>query len=254
MINSLLVLFLSLSAFAIIPGVKDLGHQNQVLKLQFLRFGVSQGGICTGTAIGKNRILTAGHCVKRYIESRPRFLKLKINDKNYSISKIETPSKYIELQKKYDEKIRNKKPFGNELRVLSRIDLAVIVLRRNLKKDIIITKLKLSKSPNSEAILCGYGYSLYRDDIYSGNKTGDLLCGHNNFFIDSSYLFIEGNVFNASPSSSMTAPGDSGSPLFDKDMNQIGVLSGITKNDQGDATSYYAAVFRLPSFFRTHLN
>lgn len=246
-------LIVSFNLFAIITGVSSPSSVNSVLKIQFKRFGIPKGGICTATAVSKTKILTAGHCVKKYLKHKPSFFKLKINSKSYSISSIDVLPNYSKFQQNYDFAISNNKPFANELKILSRIDVALITLTKKLSDNINITKLSLIDSAKGDAKLCGYGYSSYIDGKYSGNKSKLLLCGKNTYKSDSKYLFIKGNILNTSLSSSMTAPGDSGSPLFNTSGEQIGILSGITKDESGAATSYYVKLFAIKSFLQSHL-
>lgn len=253
----LLAFLISFNSFAIISGVSTPSDQQRVLKIQFNKINVSIGGICTATAISKTKLLTAGHCVKSYIKSRPSSLKLKINSKNYSILKIDVLDNYLELQKKYDDAISNNKPFANELKILSEFDVAIITVVNNFEKDIKITDLYLGDVKSGEAKLCGYGNSFFNKGKYLGNDDQNLLCGNNKYMVDLNYLYIEGNIIKSSVlssvSSSMTAPGDSGSPLFNLSGQQIGVLSGITKIKSGAATSFYVKLSGVKKFLLTHL-
>ncbi len=244
----LLLFIISISVFAIIPGTSREDLSSIVLKAQFTRFGFALGGHCTATAISEKKILTAGHCVKNYILSRPKFLKIKINNKSYGINHISVPNGFVELQKQYDASIKDKNSFKLILKDLSKIDIAIITLSKTLRKSIDKVKIAQLNSSSKEVLLCGYGYSLYEPDTYSQNVPAKLLCGSNRYFSKGGLLFIKGNIVSPSHTEALTAPGDSGSPLFDSNMNQIGVLSGITKNDSGDATSYYANLMNLKEF------
>lgn len=242
----LFLLIYSLSSFAIVPGVRSLDLEKRVIKIKFTKFAISQSGICTGTRISKREILTAAHCVKNYLNKKSKFLKLSINNKNYSIKSIKVPDKYLELQQNYDDAISQKKPFASQLKEVSRLDIAIIKVQNNIDSNILITKI--SKESSFRVKLCGYGYTRFVDNLFFENKSQDLFCGFNEAIYEGSYLFIKGNLANTSLEYSLTAPGDSGSPLFDSDMNQIAVLSGITINNLHDATSYYANLSKMLHF------
>ena len=248
MIKIILLVLISFSSFAIVPGVLENKLSDKVVKVKFTRLGFSKSGICTASVIASDKILTAGHCVKGFLEDRQSFLRLKVNHKSYAIINIVVPPKYLDLQRKYDDAIENDKPFASELKNVSKLDVAIIKVRGNLLKKFKLTKIATSASSDQVVKLCGYGYINFVEELYEGNESQELYCAKNTLKLESNSTFIKGNLLYSRYYKGLTAPGDSGSPLFDNDMNQIGVLSGITKNDAADATSYYANLLSLKKF------
>jgi hypothetical protein len=249
----ILSFFILLNSYAIVGGNESY-ETSKYVKLQFVKFGYYQGGPCSGSIISDYAILTAGHCVKDFLEQRDFGLKIAINDNNYSISDIKVPANYRKYQDIYDATYSKGLDYTDAMINVAKVDIAIIKTKRKLKQ---FKKTKISfMNPFSQVNFCGYGYTFFNGELFSyiPGSEGKLYCGSNKLVSTLGNPFkVKGNLYQAFYGSSLTGAGDSGAALINSFKQQIGVLSGITRDKYGDAFSYFVPLKNNKQFIQNNL-
>lgn len=280
MISALFFISTVLHATPLIPNGTLAENQPEVILLTIK--GESQIATCTGTAVGPDTVLTAGHCfgflaadeeytvqlssesIRGIVYSPKVFVNPIYDIRQYEVDHVDLQLSSIEWSELEPKEKSSILLFIKKLTEKSRSDLAVVKIPKeaNLKKFKRIKKHTAPIERNKKVVLVGYGHNdeTAAVDFGGGVKregTNQISVSWNGVLFttglirDSTY-WLYGLWTQADGKDVGVGKGDSGGPMLDLSGNVIGVnvstlgkgfsLEAIRSLTGKDGTAMYAEV------------